>query len=229
MLISSAVAPPAVPVLRQPIAPVPYSLKLNHVVLVLLRAVPFAEVGCASLPDLPSCRFPRLLLPSIAASLDYCSQGKKPKLGLRESFRVLGKSKYLGFLATLVLGYGLCIAMTEGACGGLGRKRSNKQASEQLWNKECCGFVSRGGWEGKGGRFSLVLWLRSFDDGQKVYSFRQGKPRPLLPLPDKMEAFLLDPSRPWGLVRMASLFKGERLVSAKAIGAARCIQHPVAA
>ena len=42
------------------------------------------------------------------------SQGKKPKLGLKESFRVLGKSKYLGFLATLVLGYGLCIAMTEG-------------------------------------------------------------------------------------------------------------------
>lgn len=41
-------------------------------------------------------------------------QGKKPKLGLKESFRVLGKSKYLGFLATLVLGYGLCIAMTEG-------------------------------------------------------------------------------------------------------------------
>lgn len=33
-----------------------------------------------------------------------------------ESFRVLGKSKYLGFLATLVLGYGLCIAMTEGMC-----------------------------------------------------------------------------------------------------------------
>lgn len=45
----------------------------------------------------------------------FCSQGKKPKLGLKESFRVLGKSKYLGFLATLVLGYGLCIAMTEGA------------------------------------------------------------------------------------------------------------------
>lgn len=43
------------------------------------------------------------------------SQGKKPKLGLKESFRVLGKSKYLAFLATLVLGYGLCIAMTEGA------------------------------------------------------------------------------------------------------------------
>ncbi|CAM9930874.1 unnamed protein product [Ectocarpus sp. 13 AM-2016] len=39
--------------------------------------------------------------------------GKKPKLGLRDSFRVLGKSKYLGFLATLVLGYGLCIALTE--------------------------------------------------------------------------------------------------------------------
>ncbi|CAM9861271.1 unnamed protein product [Ectocarpus sp. 4 AP-2014] len=41
------------------------------------------------------------------------AKGKKPKLGLRDSFRVLGKSKYLGFLATLVLGYGLCIAMTE--------------------------------------------------------------------------------------------------------------------
>ncbi|CAM9350401.1 unnamed protein product [Pylaiella littoralis] len=41
------------------------------------------------------------------------AKGKKPKLGLKESFRVLGKSKYLGFLATLVLGYGLCIAMTE--------------------------------------------------------------------------------------------------------------------
>lgn len=43
----------------------------------------------------------------------YC-QPKKPKLGLLESFRVLGKSKYLGYLATLVLGYGLCINMTEG-------------------------------------------------------------------------------------------------------------------
>ncbi|CAN0539452.1 unnamed protein product, partial [Scytosiphon promiscuus] len=42
------------------------------------------------------------------------SQSKKPKLGLAESFRVLGKSRYLGFLATLVLGYGLCINMTEG-------------------------------------------------------------------------------------------------------------------
>ncbi|CAM9281204.1 unnamed protein product, partial [Hapterophycus canaliculatus] len=41
------------------------------------------------------------------------AKAKKPKLGLRESFLVLGKSKYLGFLATLVLGYGLCIAMTE--------------------------------------------------------------------------------------------------------------------
>lgn len=40
-------------------------------------------------------------------------KGKKPKLGLAESFRVLSKSKYLGFLATLVLGYGVCINMTE--------------------------------------------------------------------------------------------------------------------
>ncbi|CAM9670512.1 unnamed protein product [Laminaria digitata] len=41
------------------------------------------------------------------------AKNKKPKLGLAESFRVLGKSRYLGFLATLVLGYGLCINMTE--------------------------------------------------------------------------------------------------------------------
>ncbi|CAN0067686.1 unnamed protein product [Ascophyllum nodosum] len=38
---------------------------------------------------------------------------QKPKLGLVESFRVLWKSEYLGYLATLVLGYGLCINMTE--------------------------------------------------------------------------------------------------------------------
>lgn len=42
-------------------------------------------------------------------------KSKKPKLGMKESFGVLLKSKYLGFLATLVLGYGLCINMTEGA------------------------------------------------------------------------------------------------------------------
>lgn len=33
---------------------------------------------------------------------------------MMDSFKVLSKSKYLGFLATLVLGYGLCINMTEG-------------------------------------------------------------------------------------------------------------------
>lgn len=66
-------------------------------------------------PRVPFTRFPSprsYLLPMAWFSL---SQAKKPKLGLRESFMVLGKSKYLGFLATLVLGYGLCIAMTEGA------------------------------------------------------------------------------------------------------------------
>ena len=46
--------------------------------------------------------------------LCVCWQPQKPKLGLVESFRVLWKSEYLGYLATLVLGYGLCINMTEG-------------------------------------------------------------------------------------------------------------------
>ena len=38
---------------------------------------------------------------------------------------MLGRSKYLGFLATLVLGYGLCIAMTEGAARTNPRQESN--------------------------------------------------------------------------------------------------------
>ncbi|CAM9666825.1 unnamed protein product, partial [Choristocarpus tenellus] len=44
---------------------------------------------------------------------DTGSPSKKPKLGLLDSFKVLGKSKYLGYLSTLVLGYGLAINMTE--------------------------------------------------------------------------------------------------------------------
>lgn len=60
------------------------------------------------------CFFHRRLCDCCAGGTVSAGQGKKPKLGLKESFRVLGKSKYLGFLATLVLGYGLCIAMTEG-------------------------------------------------------------------------------------------------------------------
>jgi ATP/ADP translocase len=48
---------------------------------------------------------------------------KKPKLGLRESFAVLSRSSYLGCLATMVLGYGLSINLTEVMWKSLVRRR----------------------------------------------------------------------------------------------------------
>jgi ATP:ADP antiporter, AAA family len=48
---------------------------------------------------------------------------KKPKLGLRESFAVLSRSPYLGCLATMVLGYGLSINLTEVMWKSLVRRR----------------------------------------------------------------------------------------------------------
>ncbi len=41
------------------------------------------------------------------------SKGKKPKLSITESFRYVFSSKYLGLIAILVIGYGLCINLVE--------------------------------------------------------------------------------------------------------------------
>jgi ATP/ADP translocase len=61
--------------------------------------------------------------PAAAAAVAGGKKLKKPKLGLRDSFAVLSRSPYLGCLATMVLGYGLSINLTEVMWKSLVRRR----------------------------------------------------------------------------------------------------------